>query len=36
MSKIYQSADELVGNTPLMELTHIEKEYGLKAKIYAK
>lgn len=36
MSKIYKSADELVGNTPLMELTHIEKEYGLKAKIYAK
>lgn len=36
MSKIYQSADELVGNTPLMELTHIEREFGLKAKIYAK
>lgn len=36
MSKIYQSADELVGNTPLMELTHIEQEYGLKAKLYAK
>ncbi len=36
MSKIYTSADQLVGKTPLLELTHIEKEYGLKAKIYAK
>ncbi|HBF86337.1 MAG TPA: cysteine synthase A [Clostridiales bacterium] len=36
MSKIYRSADELIGNTPLLELTGIEREYGLKAKIYAK
>ncbi|MBR1625449.1 MAG: cysteine synthase A [Clostridia bacterium] len=36
MAKIYTSADQLVGKTPLLELTHIEKEYGLKAKIYAK
>lgn len=36
MSKIYTSADQLIGKTPLMELTHIEKEYGLKAKILAK
>lgn len=36
MSKIYKYADELVGKTPLLELTHIEKELGLKAKILAK
>ena len=36
MSKIYTSVDQLVGKTPLLELTHIEKEFGLKAKIYAK
>lgn len=36
MSKIYKTADELIGNTPLLELTHIEKELGLKAKIVAK
>ena len=36
MSKIYTSAAELVGKTPLLELTHVEKAYGLKAKIYAK
>ena len=36
MANIYTSADQLVGKTPLLELTHIEKEYGLKAKIYAK
>ena len=36
MSKIYQSADELIGKTPLLELTHIEKVIGLKAKIVAK
>lgn len=36
MSKIYRSADELIGGTPLMELTHIEKALGLKAKILAK
>ncbi len=36
MTKIYTSADQLIGNTPLMELTHIEKELGLEAKIFAK
>jgi len=36
MSKIYKSADELIGKTPLLELTNIEKRYGLKAKILAK
>jgi cysteine synthase A len=36
MSKIYTSADQLIGRTPLLELTHIEKEYGLKARILAK
>ena len=36
MSHIYTSADQLIGNTPLLELTHIEKEFGLKARILAK
>ena len=36
MSRIYTSAEQLIGNTPLLELTHIEKEYELKAKILAK
>ena len=36
MSKIYTSADQLIGKTPLLELTHIEKELDLKAKILAK
>ena len=36
MSKIYKSADELIGRTPLMELNNIEKEFNLKAKILAK
>lgn len=36
MSKIYTSADQLIGRTPLLELTHIEKNLGLKAKIVAK
>ena len=36
MSNIYTSADQLIGKTPLLELTHIEKQYGLKAKILAK
>lgn len=36
MSKIYASADRLIGKTPLLELTHIEKKYGLKAKVLAK
>ena len=36
MSKIYTSADRLIGSTPLLELTHIEKKLGLKAKVLAK
>lgn len=36
MSKIYTSADQLIGKTPLLELTNIEKELNLKAKIFAK
>ncbi len=36
MSKIYTSADRLIGKTPLLELAHIEKKYDLKAKILAK
>ena len=36
MSNIYTSADQLIGKTPLLELSHIEKELGLKAKIVAK
>ena len=36
MSKIYTSADQLIGRTPLLELTNIEKKYGLKARILAK
>ena len=36
MSKIYTSADQLIGQTPLLELTHLEKAEGLKAKILAK
>ena len=36
MAKIYQSAAELIGNTPLVELTNIEKAFGLKAKLLAK
>ena len=35
MSKIYTSADQMVGNTPILELTHLEKELGLDAKIFA-
>ena len=35
MSKIYTSADQLIGKTPLLELTHIEKAHDLKAKILA-
>lgn len=34
--RIYQSATDLIGKTPLLELTHIEKKYGLKAKLLAK
>ena len=36
MANIYTSADQLIGNTPLLELTHIEKEEGLKATVLAK
>ena len=36
MAAIYTSADQLIGHTPLLELTHIEKAHGLKAKILAK
>ncbi len=36
MSKIYTSADQLIGKTPLLELTHIEKREGLKARVLAK
>lgn len=34
MSNIYTSADQLIGKTPLLELTHIEKDNKLNAKIY--
>ena len=36
MSRIYTSADQLIGNTPLLELTHLAKQEGLKARILAK
>ena len=36
MSRIYTSVDQLIGNTPLLEMTHIEQSMGLKAKILAK
>ena len=36
MPNIYTSAEQLIGKTPLLELTQIEKSLGLKAKIYAK
>ncbi len=36
MSKIYTAADQLIGNTPLLELTHIEEALGLKAKVLVK
>lgn len=36
MSNIYTSADQLIGKTPLLELTHLEKEEGLKARIFGK
>lgn len=36
MSRIFTSADQLIGHTPLLELTHIEKDFGLKARILAK
>ena len=36
MANIYTSADQLIGKTPLLELTHIEKKFGLNARILAK
>lgn len=36
MAKIYSSADQLIGHTPLLELSNIEKEFGLKARVIAK
>ena len=36
MSKVYTSADQLIGKTPLLELTHLEKSLGLEAKLVAK
>ena len=36
MSRIYTSADQLIGATPLLELTHIEKAQNLQAKVLAK
>lgn len=36
MSAIYTSADQLIGRTPLLELTNIEKTLGLKARLLAK
>ena len=36
MTKIYTSADQLIGKTPLLELTHVEKQFGLEAKLVVK
>ena len=36
MSNIYQGTLGLIGNTPLVELTHIEKKFGLKSRLLAK
>ena len=36
MSRIYATADQLIGKTPLLELTNIEKALGLKARVLAK
>ena len=36
MPRIYTSADQLIGHTPLLELTHLEKKYGLKARLLGK
>ena len=36
MSRIYTSADQFIGHTPLLELTHLEKKYGLKARLLGK
>ena len=36
MSRIYTAADQLIGHTPLLELTHIEEDEGLKARLLVK
>ena len=36
MAKIFSAADQLIGRTPLLELSHIEKEFDLKARLVAK
>lgn len=36
MGNVYTSVEQLIGRTPLLELTHLEKQYGLSAKLYAK
>ena len=36
MGKIYTSAEQLIGGTPLLELTHLERELGLSARILGK
>ena len=36
MARIYTSIDELIGHTPLLELTNIERKFNLKAKLFAK
>lgn len=36
MGKIYTSVDQLIGGTPLLELTHLERELGLSARILGK
>ena len=36
MKKVYKTADALIGNTPLLEMKHLEKELGLKATVLAK
>ena len=36
MSKVYKSADQLIGRTPLLEFTHIEKDKNLQTKLIAK
>lgn len=36
MSRVFKSVDELVGNTPIMQLSHIEQAHGLQAKVFAK
>jgi len=36
MAQIYTSIEQLIGRTPLLELTHLEEKFGLKAKLLAK